>query len=195
MYEETSIISSISSRINLVRKKLNYTLKQMAKLTGYSFSFLLAVKEGHAASFEFYDRFCRATGTRMEWLLDGTGAMGSLIRGFDYAGISGRLKELRAERQLSQLQLSKLSGVSQPTISRIEKITLDGSGKGIITERQLQKLADACSVDYDWIVFGDENAKEIPCNDEMVTFLKRHPEIRRQIYRQMQEELLCQVEE
>jgi transcriptional regulator with XRE-family HTH domain len=55
--------------------------------------------------------------------------------------VSLRLKELREARGLSQARLAKLSGVAQPTISRLEAGLL-----GTINLKNLEKLARALGV-------------------------------------------------
>ncbi len=52
-----------------------------------------------------------------------------------------RLRELREARSLSQAELSRLSGVPQPTISRIE------GGTTAIDLGVLERLANALEVD------------------------------------------------
>lgn len=52
-----------------------------------------------------------------------------------------KIKELREKRKLSQAELAELSGVSRPTISRLE------SGEDVvINSRTLEKLAKALEV-------------------------------------------------
>ena len=52
-----------------------------------------------------------------------------------------KIKELREKRKLSQTELAELSGVSRPTISRLE------SGEDVvINSRTLEKLAKALEV-------------------------------------------------
>lgn len=57
-----------------------------------------------------------------------------------------RLKELREARNLTQAGLSELSGVPQPTISRIE------SGTGAIDLGVLERLANALDVDAAFLI-------------------------------------------
>lgn len=52
-----------------------------------------------------------------------------------------KIKELREKRKLSQTELAELSGVSRPTISRLE------SGEDVvINSRTLEKLSKALGV-------------------------------------------------
>jgi transcriptional regulator with XRE-family HTH domain len=67
---------------------------------------------------------------------------------------SQRLKELRKERGLTQDELSKLSGISFPTISRYEKGKRDEPKLTI-----LKTLANYFDVTIDYLV-GDTDIKE-----------------------------------
>lgn len=67
---------------------------------------------------------------------------------------SQRLKELRKEHNLTQEDLSKLSGVSFPTISRYENGLRDEPKLTI-----LKKLANYFDVTIDYIV-GDTDVKD-----------------------------------
>lgn len=60
-------------------------------------------------------------------------------QGFDW---HYRLKELRSERNLTQEDLAKLSGVKQPTISQYETGDRDGSING------LAKILDGMRVSF-----------------------------------------------
>lgn len=52
-----------------------------------------------------------------------------------------RIKELREKRGLSQAALSRMSGVSRPTIIRLEN-----QDEVVINSKTLEKLADALNV-------------------------------------------------
>ena len=64
--------------------------------------------------------------------------------------IGNRLKKIRAERNISQLQLAKLSGVSNVQIAKYEK------NKAVPTPQVVQKLASALEVSVDY--FFDTSA-------------------------------------
>ena len=63
--------------------------------------------------------------------------------------IAGRLRTLRMEHEISQRELAEAMGVSNSTISRIEK----GAMPDVET---LIKYAEHFGVSTDWILFGKE---------------------------------------
>lgn len=64
--------------------------------------------------------------------------------------IANRLKTLRVEHDLSQRQLADEMGVSNATISRIEK------GESLPDTKTLIAYVEQFCVSADWILFGKE---------------------------------------
>lgn len=64
-----------------------------------------------------------------------------------------RLRELRETRNLTQAALSRLSGVPQPTISRIE------SGTDAIALGVLERLANALDIDAAFLIRHDRGKR------------------------------------
>lgn len=97
--------------------------------------------------------------------------MGELKPAIDYVEIAKRMLELRKEMDLTQVEFSKRTGISQPGVSRIEKFACGKSSELIvITKRQLQGICDGCNIGYDWLVYGNLQTKENPVNNEMIEF-------------------------
>ena len=77
------------------------------------------------------------------------------------ASLADRTKELRTEIMMDQARLSRASGISQATISRIES--------GLVTQPKsetLQRLAEALGVSIDYLV----GRTDAPTLDEMSQF-------------------------
>jgi transcriptional regulator with XRE-family HTH domain len=70
-------------------------------------------------------------------------------------GIGKRVRALRKEKGLSQSQLARAAGISQPAISFIEKETTVEPGAKIVLA-----LAHALNVPSDYLVSGNESGKE-----------------------------------
>lgn len=183
--------SSVAERVRLVRKGMNLNIVEIAALTGYSQAYYSTLEAENAAeevvlSEAFISRFCEKTGVNKEWLIHGTGEMGKLKPAIDYFEIACRVLILRKEIHLTQVEFSKRTGISQSAISRIEIFaSRKDSVPIVITKRQLHGICDGCNIGYDWLVWGNENAKENPCNDEMIHFLQNNPELRRIIAEKM----------
>jgi len=67
-----------------------------------------------------------------------------------------RVKELREKRGLSQATLSKLSGVSRPTISKLE----NSDEEVVINSKTLEKLAKALNVSIKTLFLPEKFNKE-----------------------------------
>lgn len=66
-----------------------------------------------------------------------------------------RIKELRKKNKLNQNQLGNALGISQNAISLIEK------GENNPTVAQISKMAEIFNVTTDYIINGNESAKDI----------------------------------
>ena len=95
------------------------------------------------------------------------------------------MKELREARKLNYKEFSKIVGVNAETYRNLEQ------GTRLMTERQAKKIANACDVGIDWLMYGEENAKEYPIDVHMLEFLKEHPEVRAELREKMKQ---CNVE-
>ena len=52
---------------------------------------------------------------------------------------------------------------------------------------RLLAIADEMNVGLEWLVCGDERAKENPCNSSMISYLRQHEDIRKTIWLEMGE--------
>ncbi len=57
-----------------------------------------------------------------------------------------------------------------------------------MTVRYAKKIEDALGIGEDWLMYGKEDAKECPCGEAMIRFLKNHPKLRMEIWEEMQNE-------
>lgn len=62
-----------------------------------------------------------------------------------------RIRQRRKEKGLSQAELAEKTGLTQTTISTIEK------GKSDTTTKALCQIAKALDVSIDWLLFGETN--------------------------------------
>lgn len=72
--------------------------------------------------------------------------------------ISNRIKLLRRDRHLTQCQLAEILGVTQPTLSDIERGRIGASTKII------KRLSDKLGISIDWILHG-KSGLDIDSND------------------------------
>jgi len=176
--------NQLSDRIKMLRNDLNLSIQEMSDLLGYSKTHYSHIEEGTLIpSNMFLERICKETGANWMWLETGEGFKGTLQTAKNYREIAERIRTLRLELKLTQMEFAKKTGISQSAISRIEIYAQGDKGEILVTKRQLEGICNGCNVGYDWLVFGYEEAKENPCNETMIKFLNRHPELRSEIRR------------
>lgn len=96
-----------------------------------------------------------------------------------YAEQTARLRKVYEDSGLSQRELCELIGTSTSNLTYL----LRGDRK--LTIRFAEKIEAAMGIGVDWLLFGGEETKDYPCGDEMILFLKQHPEIRKTVWEQM----------
>lgn len=80
-------------------------------------------------------------------------AIDQVIYAMGMEGIGKRIKKIRKERGISQAELAKGAGVSQPTIAQIESGRNSGS-------KQLPQIAAFLRVSYQWLYTGTGEINE-----------------------------------
>ena len=95
------------------------------------------------------------------------------------AEVSARLKSARRERGLKQKELAEIAGVENALISGVE------NHNRLLTEPMAKKLADALMVGIDWLLYGIEDKKDYPVNEEMIDWLWTQKQLRKNIWEQM----------
>lgn len=98
---------------------------------------------------------------------------------YDGLKLPERIRKLRKENHMTQVELAEKSGASQSVISAAE------SGAQRLTEKQAEKIAAALEVGSDYLLYGDLTKKNYPVNDEMIDWLWKHEEEREVIWRKM----------
>lgn len=97
--------------------------------------------------------------------------------------VSVRLKTIRQERGLSQVELAVLAGIENTLISEVE------THNRLLTEDKAKKLADALEVGIEWLQHGIEDKKDYPVNDEMIEWLWRHKDLRESIWERIKKRI------
>ena len=179
-------INTIANRIKKVRNGLNYSVNKMGLVTGYAANYIREVEAGRSVpSDEFISLISKLFSVDKTWLKTGKGDATVPRPPIDYIAVAHRFQQLRLENNLAQTQVAEYSGVSQGFISIIEKSIVTGTAVNI-SDRQIKKMAEAFSVGFDWLAYGNEDAKEFPCDDAMISFLNSNPELRKYISKKME---------
>ena len=96
--------------------------------------------------------------------------------------VGKRLKEIRLERGMTIKEFSALINISYTHLYMVE------TGNNPLSEKMASEIADRLHLGVDWLLYGDEKAKDYPVNAKMVKWLKEHPEKRMIIEQWMEEE-------
>ena len=102
--------------------------------------------------------------------------------------VGKRLKKMRIEKGLTLKELSALVGLSYSQLSLIE------NGEYMLTEKRASDISAVFHVGVEWLLYGDEEKKYFPLNEQMAQWLWNHPEIREQIWKMMGEEKVNEQE-
>lgn len=92
-----------------------------------------------------------------------------------------RLKQIRLEMNMTTKEFSSLINISNSHLYMVE------TEKKPLSEKMASEIADRLHIGVDWLLYGDERAKDYPVNEKMVDWLKEHPE-KRMIIEQWMEE-------
>ena len=96
--------------------------------------------------------------------------------------VGKRLKQIRLERGMTIKEFSSLINISYTHLYMVE------TGNNPLSEKMAGEIADRLHLGVDWLLYGDEKAKDYPVNAKMVKWLKEHPEKRMIIEQWMEEE-------
>ena len=96
--------------------------------------------------------------------------------------VGKRLKQIRLERGMTIKEFSSLINISYTHLYMVE------TGNNPLSEKMTSEIADRLHVGVDWLLYGDERAKDWPLDTAMVKWLKEHPEKRMIIEQWMEEE-------
>ncbi|MCD8104318.1 MAG: helix-turn-helix domain-containing protein [Lachnospiraceae bacterium] len=122
-------------------------------------------------------KLCREYGVHDEWF-DGSSEMSPLEENSDLR--RKRLKRILEESGMSQREFGKSTHTSASLLNEVL------SGKKQLTIKYAKKIEETLGVGADWLLYGDEDAKEYPLSDTVIKYMKKHPEIRKEIYERME---------
>lgn len=164
-------------KIRELREHLGLRRTEFGAGIGYTYQQVVRVEEGLTpVSDELADRICREYRVSREWL---SGEDGSSLTVDGSGQRRSRLRQLYKESGLSQREFAKLTHTSPSMLKDIM------SGRYQMTIHYAQKVEDAMGVGADWLLYGDEDAKDYPCGSEMINYLKRHPDARKELWEKM----------
>lgn len=177
------------SRIHELRTRLNMFAVAFGRRCNMSANQLSLIEDGkYPVTEELFESILQEFGgvepdKLSSWLKGETDELcvhGELIENQGEAAID-RLRQVFEESGLSQREFCRRLGVSSTNLSYVF------SGKQKFTEKFAKKIESEFMVGADWLLYGDENAKNYPLSDELMSILKHKPEIRKMIWKMYEE--------
>lgn len=182
----------------MVREHLGLSAAAFGRRCGYSGNGILqAEREEYKVGEEICRRIAEAYGVSEEWLLseektDETSREEAGIPVWKRGNTEekekraveqgNRVRQLYEESGLSQREFGVRIGTSTSNLQAIMK------GERLLSLRYAERMEEEYGVGADWLLYGREAAKEYPCGREMISYLKHHPEVRKEIWEKMKEE-------
>lgn len=176
-----------ADRFKELRQLMGLSLRKMSQLCQYSDSYLSSVEDGKAIpSKEMIETVCKMFHVNQEWMDYGAEPIfiddeGVQKKEEKVKSVPERLAELRENYAMTYRQFAEKVGSNVETYRNLEQ------GTRLINHRQAKKIADACNVGIDWLMYGEETAKEYPLNDRMLEYLQKYPEIRKMVLKKIQQ--------
>ena len=172
----TETIGSMASRISALIAALKISKADFAWGIHQTAGSVQAVISGESEpSVQMMNAIATAFDVNRTWIETGEGEMlrsDRYVRSSDEE-IIGRLQYLAG--QMSHVAFASYTGLSIETIQTLF------AGTTSLTMRAAETIAEACDVSVDWILYGHEESKDDPCDNDMIRYLKDHHEIRRVI--------------
>lgn len=187
-----------ANKIYLIRQLLNMDSAEFGEELDYGQSTIRHIEQGNrTCTDELCEKVCKCLDVNERWLMDDSNLNKDLEIIFtdlleDEDGLhprkqldpikqGKRVREIVGESGLSQREFSSVAGF---TLSNLQALL---NGKKKLTYRNAEKIENAFHVSVDWLLYGDENSKEDPCDKEMIEFLKSNPESRKALKEMMKE--------
>ena len=174
-----------SESIKELRQYLGLSLRAFGKPLGYSGTQISRFEQNISApSSRLIEKICEVYDVDQGYFngdVELTDAIRKISKEENNRIVGNRLRLSRCEKGLSMRELSLQAGVSDSQICLIE------NGENSLTERTAEKLAGALEVGADWLLTGDERKRWYPVDGKMTAWLWEHPEVREELWKQMEE--------
>lgn len=179
------ICVDIALRLVELRNKLGMSRTSFAKSIGITETHMKRFETGVAVPKEKHiNTICEKYHVKPEYF---TGEIGideaiTEMPEDDRKNAGKRLKQIRLEMNMTAKEFSSLINISYTHLYMVE------TGNNPVSEKMANEIAEKLHVGVDWLLYGNERAKDWPLDTEMVKWLKEHPEKRMIIEQWMEEE-------
>jgi len=175
---------NIAQKTTFLRNHLGITSANFALRCGYSAPYLRQIETyKHIPDEEFLITVAKVFCISLDWLKDDTqGEAEFTSNNENVITPNQRVRMIRQETGLTLAEFAFKIGGDQATLSKIE------NGKNPLTLRMAKRIEKAYNVGSSWILYGEERNRYCPVGEEMIEYLKDHPDLRYEIRNRMDKE-------
>lgn len=173
-------IVSRNGKVRELREKLGLGRTVFGAKIGCSYQQIQRIEDGTVSvSDEVCRKICSEYGVSEEWLAsEGTEKEQPIEDRGEF-----QRKRMRLAYEESGLTQKEIAEKTHTATSMLGDVL---SGKRQLTIRYAKKMEETLDVGADWLLYGDEKAKECPLSDAMISYIKNHPEVRKEIRGRME---------
>lgn len=168
----------MKDRIKQIRVHFGLSQAQLAQRINRTPGSISLVETGKCAlSPETVKDICTALHVNEEWLLTGCVDMTSAAP-VDKGSVKERIKRVRKDKGLTQEEFASALGCSTLQISFLE------TGRTNYSDKIVSKITSVFGVGSDWLLTGVGEMygnQEEELDDELISWLKEHPEVIREL--------------
>ena len=167
----------MQNRLKQLRKYFGLSQAQFANKIERTPSLIASMESGRCnGSQATIHKICFVFGINEAWLVSGTGEMfaeGREVGGTNKENVGARVRHVRKQAGMTQIQFCLAIGYSKMQVSFVEL------GRATPSNAFLQKVASTFNVSYDWLLTGQgkAEAEEANLDDALIEWLKRNPEV------------------
>lgn len=180
IYVENKNKTDWSLKFQKIVSALNRNASVIARETGFSDENVLEViQDKSTPSFAMLADVVRYLHVNPDWLFvdERESVLKDNLRKRDSKEkIADRIKDLM--NGSSKRSFAIKTGIHYQVLMK----SLNTNEESEASEFVIRKIADACSVGFEWLLCGDENTREDPCNDQMIMSLNARSDVRKQIF-------------
>ena len=185
MSDNPKINAVSGEKVRQLRESLGLRRTEFGAKIGYSCERIQRIEDGIVSvGDELCEKICKEYKIDMEWWLSEENIDVNSLRESEDELRRARLRQAYKDSGITHRELAKRSHTSVSALSEVM------SGKKPLTISYAKKIEEPLGVGADWLLYGDEEAKEYPLTDAMMKYIKTHPEIRKEIKEKMDEEVI-----
>ncbi len=176
----------VTRNLNVVKKRLNLSLRRIASATNKSFSTIGFYFRGVKNPTEdWIDIFCSVYCVDKDWLITGdgdpvfTGEPNKSVLVRSSEGVGARIREVRENAGLSQREFGEKIGMTSQGVFYLEK------NKTAPTSFSVARIEDEFDVGADWLMYGDNGKKNFPVSKKLIDWLWKNEDERKRLWERM----------